>query len=124
MPLLKVVVANCRESNVASLHNSIETVATLEKDISCLVHPSTSYLQSKEDDPELVGEQHQGDELSHQVVDCFYNNISLLSYNNFCFSYLYRRRIQVHLYCQLLAHSQRRDLFLLKIFAGILLFCL
>lgn len=66
MPLLKVVVANCRESNVASLHNSIETVATLEKDISGLVHPSTSFNQSKEDDPELVGEQHQGDELSHQ----------------------------------------------------------
>ena len=86
MPLLKVVVANCRESNVASLHNSIETVATLEKDISGLVHPSTSFNQSKEDDPELVGEQHQGDELSHQVVDCVFITIFLYFLITICVS--------------------------------------
>jgi hypothetical protein len=77
MPLLKVVVANCRESNIASLQNSIETVATLERDISCL-DQSSSY-QSKEDDPELV-EQHQADELSHQVVDCCCTNIFLYTF--------------------------------------------
>ena len=57
MPLLKVVV-------VSSSRNSSETVATLERDLNYL-DASTS-CTTKGDDPEFV-EQHQADELSHQV---------------------------------------------------------